>query len=204
MCSHYQSPSRERLSEAFGITTDTPYQPDLWPGYRGAFLRVGADQPLEAQVGVFGLLPAWVKDQKLSRRAYNARSETVADKPMFRSAWKQARHCVIPAEAIYEPDWRSGKAVPTRIQRADGGLLLIAGLWEHWRTPEGEVIHSYTMLTVNADDHALMNQYHRVEDEKRMVVILPSGSVQDWLHASAQDSPAFMRQYPAERLCASH
>ena len=56
------------------------------------------------------------------------------------------------------------------------------------------------MLTINADDHALMSKYHRSEKEKRMVVILPQGLYSDWLSASPSDSQEFMRQYPADRL----
>lgn len=77
--------------------------------------------------------------------------------------------------------------------------MSIAGLWERWKTPDGE-LHSYTMLTVNADDHALMQNFHKPGSEKRMVVILPNGLIQDWLRAPAERSMDFMRQYPADRL----
>ncbi|RMR69925.1 hypothetical protein ALP81_200065 [Pseudomonas savastanoi pv. fraxini] len=110
---------------------------------------------MEVLTGSFGLIPSWSKDSKIARRTYNARSETVAEKPSFRHAWRHAQHCIIPAVAIYEPDWRSGKAIVTRIARADGELLGIAGLWEQWRDPStDQTLHSYTMLTVNADDPA--------------------------------------------------
>ena len=149
--------------------------------------------------GSFGLIPGWSKDTKIARGTYNARSETVAENPSFRNAGKHAHHCIIPTAAIYEPDWRSGKAIPTRIERSDGELMGIAGLWERWKHPEGETVHSYTMLTVNADDHEFMRNYHRPEDEKRMVVILPKGLYRDWLAAPAGDSMEFMRRYPADR-----
>ena len=142
----------------------------------------------------------WAKDRKLSRQTYNARSETVAEKPSFRDAWKRARHCIIPAVAIYEPDSRTGRAVPTRISREDGELMGIAGLWDSWTSPEGEVVNSYTMLTLNADDHPLMKNFHRPEDEKRMVVILPKGFYADWLNATAANSHEFIKRFPADRL----
>jgi putative SOS response-associated peptidase YedK len=158
---------------------------------------------VEALVGMFGLLPFWAKDTKLARSTYNCRSETAASKPSFRSAWAKAQHCIIPCTAFYEPDWRSGKAVPTRITRADGGLIGIAGLWERWVDPAGgEVVHSYSMLTINASQHELMRNFHKPNDEKRMVVILPNGVHQDWLRAPAEESMEFMRPYPADRLIA--
>lgn len=125
----------------------------------------------------------------------------MAEKPSFRSAWRHGQHCIIPAMAIYEPDWRTGKAIATRITRADGEPMGIAGLCEHWRdSSTGQTLHSYTMLTVNADDHEFMSNYHRPEDEKRMVVILPRGLYRDWLAAPVEARSEFMRKYPADHL----
>ena len=147
---------------------------------------------------VFGLLPHWAKDEKLAKNTYNARSETVAEKPSFRDAWRWGKHCIIPADAIYEPDWRSGKPNSTRIARADGAPMGIAGLWSSWKSPSGDV-HSFTMLTVNADEHGLMKNFHKPGDEKRMVVILPVGAYDDWLQAEPAQSMDFMREYAADR-----
>lgn len=209
MCSRYEAPSSERLLAGFGTAPDQPFKTDLWPGYMGPFLRARGEEgteegesPVEALVGMFGLLPFWAKDTKLVRSTYNSRSETAATKPSFRSAWAKAQHCIIPCAAFYEPDWRTGKAIPTRISRADGGLIGIAGLWERWVNPAGEVVHSYSMLTINASEHVLMRNFHRPNDEKRMVVILPNGVHKDWLRAPAADSMEFMRAYPADRLVA--
>ena len=205
MCSHYEAPTPDTIKIAFGVELAEPNQTDLWPGKIGTFVRsseVITDDPssVEATPGIFGLLPFWAKDRKLARHTYNARSETVAEKPSFRDAWRNSRHCIIPAVAIYEPDWRTGKAVPTRISRVDGELMGIAGLWDRWISPEGEVVHSYTMLTLNADDHPLMKNFHRPEDEKRMVVILPKGFYADWLNATAANSHEFIKRFPADRL----
>ena len=136
----------------------------------------------------------------MARHTYNARSETVATKPSFRDAWRQARHCIIPAMSIYEPDWRSGRAVPTRISRAEGQPMGIAGLWDRWKSPQGEVVHSFTMLTINADQHPLMNLFHKPTDEKRMVVILEPEQFEDWLQAPAHRSMEFLRPFPADGL----
>ena len=70
----------------------------------------------EALVGRFGLIPHWSKDDKISRHTYNARAETVMEKPSFRDAWQKAQDCIISAQAIYEADWRIGKAIATRIE----------------------------------------------------------------------------------------
>lgn len=213
MCSHYESThDKARLRQHFGV--DLPGElarRDVWPGYLSTFIRrhpqadAGdeAVPPREGLLGSFGLIPAWSTDTKIARHTYNARSETVAAKPSFRDAWRRAQHCIVPADAFFEPDWRSGKAVPTRITLASGEPMGIAGLWSTWRSALGETVHSFTMLTINADAHPLMNQLHKPADEKRMIVILPPDRYDDWLQASTRDSLDFLRPWPAHELRAT-
>ena len=213
MCSHYQAlKERDRYWRHFGVEPPVDLGKfDMWPGYSGNFIRRHAHADVgdeavpqrEAVTGLFGLVPHWSQDSKITRHTYNARSETAAEKPSFRDAWKRAQHCIIAAEAIFEPDWRSGKAVPTRIARADGEPMGIAGLWSAWKSPTGEWVHSYTMLTINADEHPLMQMFHKPADEKRMVVILSPATYQDWLEAPAEHSMAYMRPMPAQALQAT-
>jgi putative SOS response-associated peptidase YedK len=213
MCSHYQAiTDRERLKRHFGGVPPADLgKHDLWPGYVGNFCRrhpradlvdVGdeAVSAVEILTGIFGLVPPWSPDTKISRLTYNARSETVASKPSFREAWQRAQHCIIAADAFYEPDWRSGKAIPTRIARTDGEPMGLAGLWSAWISPQGEVIYSYTLLTIHASQHPLMRLLHKPMDEKRMVVILPPEHYAPWLQANADQSRGFMRQFPASLL----
>lgn len=212
MCAHYDPMTDPaRLNDFFGVSDLPPdLKASLWPGYFGPFLRkhefaeVGdVAVPLrELLVGSFGLIPHWAKDSTIARNTYNARSETVHEKPSYRDAWQLARHCIIPAEAIYEPDWRSGRAVPTRIARADGKPMGIAGLWATWRNASGKLTYSYTMLTINADQHPLMRQFHKPDDEKRSVVILHDHDYDDWLQAPASVSRDFLNHYLVENLVA--
>jgi len=219
MCSRYEAPLRQLLQSGFP-TASIPGawdRPEIWPGYSAPFIRRPAEidsgdeavPPLQVEIGNFGLIPFWAKDDSIAKRTYNARSETVAEKPAFRDAWKRAQHCIIPATAIYEPDWRSGKAVPTRITRTDGQLLGIAGLYERRKAPDGSYAYSFTMLTLNADEHPMFNQLHRPDpkrpielQDKRMVAILPRGLYDEWLDASPEQSMYFMRMFPADRLTA--
>jgi putative SOS response-associated peptidase YedK len=212
MCSHYQSVKDPiQYKQALGVAPPQGTKLDVWPCYPGSLVRrhphAGeGDEAVpahEALLGLFGLVPHWAKDGKIGRQTYNARSETVHEKPSFRDAWAKAQHCIVPAAAIYEPDWRSGKAQGTRIERADGKPLGIAGLWASWRGPTGELVHSFTMLTLNADTHPLMRQFHRPADEKRMVAILPEAHYADWLSAPAQHSRDLLQLYPAQLLEAS-
>lgn len=212
MCAHYEATTDcERFRRHFGV--DLPPdadQHDLWPGYAGNFIRrprpvdyAGEPPAMEAMAGVFGLIPHWSKDMTIARRTYNSRSETVAEKPSYRDAWRLGRRCIIPADAFYEPDWRSGKAVPTRISRADGKPMGIAGIWTGWRAPDGSIVRSYSMLTINAEDHPLMRQFHKPQDEKRMVVILAEDCYRDWIDATHEQALGLLRQYPADLMTGS-
>ncbi len=213
MCSHYQGmKERDCYRRHFGVEPPTDLgKHDLWPGYEGSFIRrhphadVGdeAVPEREALLGLFGMVPHWAPDTKTTRFTYNARNETVADKPSFRDAYKRGQHCIIPADAIFEPDWRSGKPVTARISLADGSPMGIAGLWAKWKSPQGNIVYSYTMLTINAAQHPLMRQFHKPTDEKRMVVILPVERYTDWLKAGPEQSREFLQLFPADQLVAS-
>lgn len=214
MCSHFDPLlDKKKLNTYFGVS-ELPLglKDSLWPGYIGPFVRKHenadvADEAVpfsELMVGSFGLIPHWSKDTKIARKTYNARTETVHEKPSFRESWSKARHCIIPAEAIFEPDWRSGKAKSTRIIRSDGKPMGIAGLWASWHNPEDDkTLHSFTMLTINADDHEFMRNYHKPDDEKRMLCFLHDDEYEAWLLAPADDCRRFLRQYPSELLAVS-
>ena len=155
----------------------------------------------------WGLVPDWVKsasDGKLrAPKLVNARSETVTTSANFRDAWLKGQRCIVPMAAFFEDDWRSGKAVPTRIARVDGQPMGVAGLWESWTGAEGEVIVSYTLLTVNANTHALMNRYGQPGNDKAMPAILNEGAYDAWLNAKVNKAKEFLRPYPAEKLRAN-
>ncbi|PMQ16930.1 hypothetical protein JaAD80_07965 [Janthinobacterium sp. AD80] len=163
-------------------------------------LRGSHEAPGEMEVApaMFGMVPHWA-DHKLARQTYNARTETVASKPSFRSAWKRKQFCIIPAANFFEPNYETGTPVRWRIERADGGPVAIAGIWEY--RPADQLL-SFSMLTINADGHPLMKRFHKPDDEKRMVMILDPDQYQGWLNGSLVSEEDVYRQYPAELLVA--
>lgn len=220
MCSHYQAEKNRRKLERMGARLPSDWQPpegswDIYPTLlapiiRGSPTRESGNEgapTLELVPAHFGLLPGFAKEIGFGKHTYNARTETVAEKPSFKHAWATGRHCIVPAEAIFEPDWRSGRSVPTRISRADGEPLGIAGIWQSWRTATGEWTLSFAMLTINADTHPIFRQLHKPDpklppdqQDKRMVVILHEDSYAAWLAAPPERSMDFMRPFPAEEL----
>ena len=223
MCSHYQAETARKKLARMGIQMPLDWEVPpgglhIYPTLLAPIIRrppkaesgEASAHGMEMVAARFGMLPVFAKDIQYGKKTYNARSETVAVLNSFKHAWAKARHCIIPAGAIYEPDWRSGKHVDTRITRADGETLGVAGLWQPWQSPEGEWTDSFAMLTINADTHPIFRELHRPDpkrtahmQDKRMVVILNEDDYDAWLDAPAERSMEFLRQYPAERLVAT-
>lgn len=127
----------------------------------------------------WGLIPAWAKEPGMAARLINARAETVAEKPAFRSAFKY-RRCLIPATGFYEWQKVNGKKQPYHIHPTDGKPMVFAGLWEHWQSPDGSEIDSCTILTTAANE--LMAPLH-----ERMPVILQPADYDSWLYTDAKE-----------------
>ena len=129
----------------------------------------------------WGLIPAWAKDPKISHHLINARAETVAEKPSFRSAFKK-RRCLICATGFYEWQHSTSGKQAYRICPIDKQVFAFAGLWEHWQI-QGQSIYSCTIITTAAAND-LMLPIHA-----RMPVILPQMHYQTWLAStSTEDS----------------
>lgn len=130
----------------------------------------------------WGLIPHWVKDPKATRQPINARSETAATAPMFRDALAR-RRCIVPIDAFYE--WQAapdGKR-PHAVARADGMPMALAGLWEGWRSADGEVLRTFTILTTAAC--AALAMLH-----DRMPVVLEAPDWPLWLGETDGADPA--------------
>ena len=145
----------------------------------------------------WGLVPSWAKDASMGARLINARSETVAEKPAFREAFKR-RRCVIPADGFYE--WRraDGKRQPFFFQLKGGGVFGFAGLWERWEGGGGEVVNSCAILTTEAND--VLRPVH-----DRMPVILHPEEYELWLGADARERSLLqelLRPYPSAEMTA--
>ena len=212
MCSNYRPvTSMDRLLTFFGVerAKNEPTH-DVFPLGMAPFIRLstegeeGGKPALIAEDGVFGLLPHFATEVAYGRRTYNCRSETVAKLASFRHAWGNGQRCIIPAEAFYEPSWETGKAVRWRISQPSDVPMGIAGIYRRWRDPAGGEKNSFSMLTVNADGHPVMQRFHKPGDEKRMVVILDPANYMTWLACPVEDAPAFFEQWmgPLEAVAA--
>jgi putative SOS response-associated peptidase YedK len=192
MCSNYRPPHTEALGQ-LGIGLPAFEFSECYPGSIGPFLA--SVKPNTWLPGTFGLLPHWA-EPKLAKMTYNARSETVAEKPSFRSAWRNRQLAIIPVQAFFEPSYETGKAVRWRVERDDRKPFGLAGLWESRTTKNGDPAWSFTMLTINADEHPVMLQFHKPGDEKRSVVVLDDDAWQAWLVAKSEEEVrGFLQQF---------
>jgi len=166
------------IALAFGL----PHPPDITPRYNVAptqmipVVRHNANGERELVQVRWGFVPRWAKDPSIGARMINARAETVESKPAFRNAFQRHR-CLVPADGFYE--WRQGPGgkQPMRIARADGQPFGMAGLYERWRSPDGEVLDTCTILTTHAN--AQLASVH-----ERMPVIVPPDQYERWLDAA--------------------
>jgi putative SOS response-associated peptidase YedK len=160
-----------------------------------AVRRTAGEEKRQAVFLRWGLIPSWAKDAQIANQLINARSETAADKPAFRTALRR-RRCLIPADGFYEWLREGKKRQPYCFRLWGDGLFAFAGLWEHWTDPAGAAVETCTILTTEAND--LVRPVH-----ERMPVILRPRLFASWLDAALQDPGSvtpLLRPYPAEEM----
>lgn len=201
MCSNFETikPNRAQwLRDTFNCDLPQSVWPyEAYPTYPAPFIYLDNGKP-KCELAQFGLVPAWATDKrKFGLKTYNARSETVAEKPSYRQAWKQRRFGLAIMESFFEPNWETGKAIRWKIKRADSEPVAVASIWERFIDQEtGEILFSFSMLTINADHHAVMKHFHKPEDEKRSIVVLQNQDYLPWLHASHQQASNMLQLAP--------
>ena len=195
MCTNF-APTQRRdwVQDQFGVALPAEPAPEAYPGYCAPIV-VKSHRTGRVACGMarFGLIPAWAKDDKIGRHTYNARSETAHEKPSFRTAWRQRQYGLVLVNHFYEPFYGMGQPVRHKIARADGEPFGMACLWDRWRDPlSGEQVVSFSMLTVNADQHPVMNRFHPPRDEKRTPVIITPDEHDRWLGADTDQARRMM------------
>lgn len=196
MCVNFTPANPTALQRMTGNATEQQYPPETFPGYVAPIIRANSDA-LRLDMAAFGLIPSWSKDRTIGRRTYNARSETVAEKPSYRTAWRQRQFCLVPMVRFFEPCWETGKAVRWSIHRQDNEPFTVAAIWDSWTDrATGEIVESFSMLTINADGHPVMGRFHRPGDERRSLVVVPTHAWHNWLHATTGTARDLLTEMP--------
>lgn len=175
MCGRfYLTASPDQLIETFQLQRLPSYQPsyNIPPGQKILSIVKLDDDSYKAVNLDWGLIPHWAKDNKLSSHLINARAETLAEKPAFRTAYKH-RRCLIPASGFYEWQQQEQGKQAYAISHQEGQIITFAGLWEYWEQGT-ETIYSCSIITRPAND--IISPIHL-----RMPVIVDSQNRDDWL-----------------------
>lgn len=209
MCTRYIPPEEAEIEAMWHIGRHNPlrWAGEVRPRGHAPFLRRSDAGTLDLILGEWALIPRWEKRRKLPYSTFNARSEELADKPSYKEAWRKGQRCIIPALSFDEPCWETEKNVWWRFRRLDGRPWALAGLWNTWvDLSTGEVVESYTMLTINADDHPLMSRMHKPDpdlppnqQDKRSVVAIEQDHLEQWLQGTVDEAAALLAP-PAMRL----
>lgn len=156
------------------------------PASKIPVIRLEADKPVLVNCH-WGLIPHWAKDTKI--QPINARAETIADKPFFKTSFRNKR-CLVPANGFYEWQAKNGKKQPWYCRLKDRELFAFAGLWDRWQQ-DNKVIESCTIITTEAN--ISMNPIHH-----RMPVILQADNHEDWLQVA---KPELLIPYHGKMTC---
>lgn len=197
MCGRYELSSHPAaIALAFGLA----HPPELRPRYNIAptqqvpVVRVDQAGRRELVQLRWGLIPRWAKDPSIGARMFNARAETVAEKPAFRVAYAKHR-CLVPASGFYEWQASSAGKQPMHIGLPDGRPFGMAGLYERWRSPADEVVDSCTIITTRASD--ALRPIH-----DRMPVIVAEAQHARWLDPANADLADLLEPWSGEALLA--
>jgi putative SOS response-associated peptidase YedK len=196
MCANYiPVTDAERLLQFFGVVRDVDEPArDVFPAGLTPFIRLAPDGTESGELirtvadGIFRFVPDFVAKVDWARHTYNARAETVDTKTTYKKAWASGHRYIIPTEAIYEPNYESGQSVRWRIRKGNGEPMGIAGIYRSYLGPVSREMFAFSMVTVNADDHPFMRQFHAPGDEKRMVVILEPEDFEGWLNCPISEA----------------
>ncbi len=200
MCGRYSITTApealRRLFQAPGALPNLPARYNLAPTQDAPVVRQREGER-ELVMLRWGLVPPWSQGPDSGYSMINARAETVATKPAFRASFR-SRRCLVPADGFYE--WRKldGGKQPYRITLKDGAPFAFAGLWEHWTSPEGDVIQSFTIVVTDANE--LLRPIH-----DRMPVILDPADYALWLGEGQEAGigiRSLLKPFPAEAMVA--
>lgn len=198
MCGRYTLSQPGDILKELGVPEDE--QIELTPNYNVAptqdvpIVRSGAKGGRQLAIVRWGLIPFWAKDEKIGNQMINARSESVAEKPAYKNAFKK-RRCVVLADGFFEWKKQGSAKQPFHIYLAGHQPFVFAGLWERW-SKGPEPIESCTIITTSANDKV-------AEVHDRMPVILGPEARDLWLDESVEDAElltSILRPYPAEAM----
>jgi putative SOS response-associated peptidase YedK len=197
MCGRYALHANpEVIALQFGLSAPPSFEPryNIAPSTEILVVREDRSRRRHAALLRWGLIPHWAKDPAIGQKLINARADTIAEKPAFRSAFRASR-CLVPASGFYEWKTVAGRKYPHYIRPTDAELFALAGITELWHGPQGPV---RTVSLITTEPNALMATIH-----DRMPVIVAPERYAEWLDRGNHDATRLqplLDPYPAERM----
>lgn len=192
-----QTSNPEAIRRLFEAIAPAPNAPPRYNGAPSQKLMVIRRNPETGERTLellqWGLIPHWVKEANGGRKPINAREDTITKLPMFKSAYAK-RRCLLPIDGFYE--WRAIKGQkakqPYALAMKDRSVFAVAGIWENWKSPSGEDVRTFAVITCEANEMV-------AEIHDRMPVIIAKEDYERWL--SSEPNPSdLLRPYPAELM----
>lgn len=202
MCANFKPLTLQQLHGLGLPEIPFEYPEEVYPNYAMPLLFL-SDQGLEWRLVNFGFIPKWAQDKSVGTRTYNARNETLLQKPTFAEATAKCQFAVIPVAEFYESKYVDHKPQRWGVRRKDGKAIFIAALYEIARV-QGEIIRSASMITMNAIDHPMMKDFHEPGDIKRSVIVIPHERLYEWLSLKHPEIRGFVQGFPVEEFECSY
>lgn len=210
------------LQKHFSISPPKGFDNEIYPNYYCPIIRAAFDVgEYKCDLAHFGLVPSWattIKSSKythhvksesvkanslprMSNETYNARSETISSKPSFRMAWNFKHFALVIVDGFFQPNYETGTPVRWIIKKPDGKPFALACLWDRWfNIEEGNDVISFCIITKDASSHPLLKRFHKLNDAKRMPVIIPELDMCHWLEANLKTANELISIEPALEL----
>jgi putative SOS response-associated peptidase YedK len=191
MCGRYiLSAPPEAIADHFDVHEVPPFAPrwNIAPTQVVPVVRENADGVRECVLLRWGLIPFWAKDPAIGSRMVNARVESVVDKPAYRAAFRK-RRCLVPVTGFYEWKPEGRYKQPYLFRLAGEPLFALGGLWEHWTSPAGDEVQTFTIITTPASEAVAAHH-------DRMPLVVARPDYEEWL--SSPNPGELMRPFEAE------
>jgi len=199
MCVSFQTATPHQVTHHFKapLPDSADWKAEAWQDYAAPII-VADQHGRQGLIAQYSMIPKNHIPPGVKRfSTMNARAETIATLRSYARPWRDGQLCLVPMMAYFEPNYESGKAQRWRIGMADGDPFAVAGLYRSWQEPDGQQSFSFTQITINADEHPVMNRFHKPGDEKRSLVVIPEGRYDDWLNCRNPElAKTFLLPYP--------
>lgn len=203
MCANFKPLTLAQLKVLNLPEISFEYSDEVYPNYDLPLLFKSEQQGLEWRKVGFGMVPKWAEDKSIALKTYNARNETLYQKPTFINAISKCKFGVIPVSEFYESMYIDNKPQRWGVRRKDGRAFYIAALYDICKIGE-EVVRSATMISMDAMQHTMMKDFHEPGTVKRSVIIIPHERLDEWLSWKSPNIQSFVQGFPVDEFECSY